>query len=81
MTWFVRYRDHSGDHLENFATPEEAIEAACQLIHRGVDVYGIGTGSLADSIDKERINRLYENWLRQRRPFGLPSADKDPDEA
>jgi hypothetical protein len=77
MTWFVRYRDHGVDHFENFATPEEATEAACQLIHRGVDVYSIGTGSPSDSIDKDQILRIYQTWLRGKRPFGLPPRDTD----
>jgi hypothetical protein len=63
-SWFIRYRTRTGDRLTRYPTPEEAIEAACQLIHDGVEVYGIGTGSLSDAVGKERITRIYDFWLR-----------------
>ena len=67
MTWHVRYRNHAGDHVVRHSTPEEAIETACRLIDDGYDVYGIGTGSLADSIDL--IACIDDIWVRPRLPF------------
>lgn len=45
-------------------SPEEAIDAACRLIDDGFDVYGIGTGPLADSIARPEILRIHEFWAR-----------------
>jgi hypothetical protein len=47
-------------------TPEQAIETACRLLDGGCEVYGIGTGPLTDSIDKDQIARIYEIWARAR---------------
>jgi hypothetical protein len=41
-------------------TPEQAIETACRLLDDGCEVYGIGTGALTDSIEKEQIARIYD---------------------
>ena len=60
MTWHVQYRDLAGDHTVRYATPEDAIETACRLIDDRCDVYGIGTGPLADSIEKDQIARIHE---------------------
>jgi hypothetical protein len=30
----------------------------------GTDVFGIGSGSLSDSIDREQIARIYRLWIR-----------------
>jgi hypothetical protein len=51
-------------------SPERAIEAACRLIDDGCDVYGVGTGPLTDSIEKEQIARVYAMWARAKFPFG-----------
>jgi hypothetical protein len=70
MTWHVQYRNKAGDHIVERPGPELAIEAACRLIDDGCDVYGIGTGPLTDSIDKEQIARIYAMWTRPRHLFG-----------
>ena len=66
MTWFVQYKRLGADHLVRTATPEQAIETACHLLDDGCDVYGIGTGPLTDSIEKEQITRIYDMWVRAR---------------
>ena len=71
MTWHVQYRKDAIDHIARQSTPEAAIEAACRLIDDGCDVYGIGTGPLTDSIEKEQIARIYAMWDRVRHPFGI----------
>jgi hypothetical protein len=64
MPWHVQYRDPE-------ANPRElAIEAECTLMDEGNDVFGIGTGPLADSIDRDEIARIYELWVRPRRALG-----------
>ena len=37
----------------------------------GYDVYGIGTGPLTDSIDREQIARIYAMWVREKLPLGI----------
>jgi hypothetical protein len=69
--WHVQYSRDMVDHVEMHPTPEAAIEAACLLMDQGCDVYGIGTGSLTDSIERNNISRIYELWARARYPFGL----------
>ncbi|HVC59386.1 MAG TPA: hypothetical protein VND19_03340 [Acetobacteraceae bacterium] len=64
MTWHVQYQNHAVDHVERHPSPELAIEAACRLIDDGCDVYGIGTGSLTDSIARDQVARIYEFWAR-----------------
>jgi hypothetical protein len=49
--------------------PSLAIAAACRLIDGGSDVYGIGTGPLADSIERDEIAQIYARWSRTKRPF------------
>jgi hypothetical protein len=66
MPWFVRYKKSAEDHLERMRTPEHAIETACRLLDDGWEVYGIGTGPLTDSIEKEQIARIYDLWVRAR---------------
>ena len=62
--WHVQYRKSEADHVEWFPTLERAIEAACGLIDNGYDVYGIGWGSLDDSISKDHIASIYGLWVR-----------------
>ena len=62
--WHVEYRKDEAEHIRRFPTPEEAIDAACGLIHDGGDVYGIGSGSLDNSITKDQISRIYAIWVR-----------------
>lgn len=64
MEWHVQYRKDAVDYVVRYPEPEEAIEAACQLIDDGGDVYGIGTGPLTDSIARDQIARIYEFWAR-----------------
>jgi hypothetical protein len=62
--WHVRYRRNEAEQIGWFATPEEAIETACGLIDEGCDVYGIGAGSLDDSIAKDQIARIHSFWAK-----------------
>jgi hypothetical protein len=64
LDWHVQYRKDELDHADWFSTPEEAIEIACRLIDDGCDVYGIGFGSLDDSIAKDQIARIYDLWMK-----------------
>ena len=70
MDWLVQYRKDGTDHVERHPTPEDAIETACQLIDEGSDVYGIGAGSLSDSIGRDEIAKIYNIWLKEKLPFG-----------
>jgi hypothetical protein len=70
-TWHVQYRQDAVDHVTRHPSPEQAIEAACGLIDSGCDVYGIGTGSLTDSIGPEQIASIYALWARASHPFGI----------
>ena len=72
MPWYVRYEQNEVKHLERYPTPETAIEAACQMIDDGFDVFAIGTGPLSDAIEREEIARIYRLWVRAKAPFGLP---------
>jgi hypothetical protein len=73
MTWHVQYSKDAIDHIARHPSPEKAIEAACRLMDDGCDVYGVGTGPLTDSIDKEQIARIYAMWERARHPFRISS--------
>jgi hypothetical protein len=57
------------DHLAMFPSPETATENACRLIDEGHDVFGIGTGALTDSIEREQIARIYAIWTRANSRF------------
>jgi hypothetical protein len=70
MTWHVQYRKDAIDHIDRHPSPERAIESACRLIDDGFDVYGVGTGPLSDSIEREQIARIYVMWARAKFPFG-----------
>jgi hypothetical protein len=67
MPWHVQYRTAAADCVDHYPTPEAAIEAACRLIDGGADVYGIGTGPLTDSIDREQIAKIYALWAWAKR--------------
>jgi hypothetical protein len=69
--WYVQYNRDAVDHVDTHPTPECAIEAACRLIDAGYDVFGIGTGALTDSIERDQIDRIYQLWARAKYPFGL----------
>jgi hypothetical protein len=58
-TWHIRYRRGSLDFIDRRSSAEAAIETTCRLIDEGYDVYGIGLGSLADSIGPKEIARIY----------------------
>jgi len=68
MTWHVQYRKDEVDGIGWHPSPETAIEAACRLLDDGYDVYGIGTGPLTDSIDREQIACIYAIWVRAKQP-------------
>jgi hypothetical protein len=74
MEWHVQYRRGGTDQLVMFPSPETAIEGACHLIDHGHDVFGIGVGTLADSIDGEQIARIYALWARMKSPFAQISV-------
>jgi hypothetical protein len=59
MEWHVQYRCDARYYTARHTTPERAIEAACRLIDTGCDVYGIGAGPFTDSIDRDKISRIY----------------------
>jgi electron transfer flavoprotein alpha/beta subunit len=70
MPWRIQYRDESGVSVLRFPTPERAIEAACLLLDKGLQVVGIGVGDLEDSIAESEIARIYAMWARAKKPFG-----------
>lgn len=79
MEWHVQYRRGGMDHLAMFPSAEAAIENACRLIDDSYDVFGIGTGDLADSIEREQITGIYAMWARAKSPFGpARAAGRDP---
>jgi len=43
--------------------------AAKPAVVSGCDVYGIGTGPLTDSIERDQIAQIYARWSRTKRPF------------
>ena len=69
MAWHVQYRQDGSDRIARLPSPEAAIEVACHLIDDGYDVFGIGTGPLVDSIERDQIARIYACWARARVPF------------
>jgi hypothetical protein len=78
MTWHVQYCDGEMERIERHPSPEMAIEFACRLIEEGRDVYGIGTGSLDESITREEIARIYVLWVRAKYPFGIRAKPSAP---
>ena len=66
MPWHIQHRKDSLEVVERHPTPERAIERACELLDLGHDVFGIGTGDLADSIGGEEIARIYRLWVKAR---------------
>jgi hypothetical protein len=70
MEWHVQYSSQGVEHVERYPTPEVAIEAACSLMDHGCNVYGIGTGPLADTIGRDEIARIFAMWSRTKYPFG-----------
>jgi hypothetical protein len=77
MEWFVRHRKSGADQLVWQATPEHAIETACQLLDEGHDVFAIGTGSLADSIETDQIALIYDIWVRARPVSSVPHPERN----
>jgi len=69
MRWHVQYKAESGVSVLEFPSPERAIEAACSLLDNGLQVLGIGTGDLDDSIAEIEIARIYAIWARAKKPF------------
>ena len=76
MTWHVQYRKDATDHIERRSSRDRAIEAVCRLIDDSCDVYGVGTGRLTDSIEREQISRIYAMWARAKSPFGISSCTR-----
>ena len=68
MTWFVQYRLEHIDRIGRYPSPESAIKAACLLMDDGVDVFGIGSGELSDSVDSSEIAKIYGIWARAKHP-------------
>ncbi len=66
MMWHIQYRENGADHILRRPTPEGAIEEACRLMDAGYDVFAIGAESLADSIGKDEIEKIYIMWERAR---------------
>jgi hypothetical protein len=66
MRWHVQYRENGEEHIVMHPSPGIAINAACRLIDGGHDVFGIGTGPLADSIGKDGIAGIYALWADAR---------------
>ena len=69
MSWHIQYWERGADCFVRYPSPESAIEAACLLMDKGCDVYGIGSGPVANSIEREQIGRIYEFWARGKYPF------------
>jgi hypothetical protein len=69
--WHVQYKADSGVSVLRFPSPERAIEGACSLLDNGLQVVGIGTGDLEDSIAAIEIARIYAIWTRAKNPFGV----------
>jgi hypothetical protein len=78
MDWHVQYRIAEAEHVVMHATPEAAIEAACRLMDEGRDVFGIGFGSLEDSIGKKEIARIYALWGWRKRIVGTVGRSAAP---
>jgi hypothetical protein len=70
MEWHVQHIRYGLDQLDWYLSPEQAVEAACRLIDDGHDVYALGAASLMESISRNEIARIYEMWVRDKRPFG-----------
>ena len=71
MAWHVQFTGSGGAaEVLRFSTPELAIEAACRMLDENCDVFGIGTGPLRDSIDRDQIRRIYKLWARARPRIG-----------
>ena len=66
MGWHVQYRQGESAVIERFQSPELARQAACRLIDIGVDVDGIGTDHLAETISKIQIADIYRLWEMSR---------------
>jgi hypothetical protein len=76
MEWHVQYRSAGVEHVAWHQAPEDAIAAACRLIDDGAEVFGLGTDSLDDTLDRQEIARIYAFWSRATYPFGrkLPES-------
>ena len=73
MSWHIQYRDDTKDYIVWHASAALAIEAACCLMDDGYDVYGIGTGPLADAIGPVEIALICATWVRTRSSPGVQS--------
>jgi hypothetical protein len=45
------------------------------MIKAGIDVFGIGTGPLRDSVDRDYVGRLYKLWLRRNNHSGAQTGN------
>jgi hypothetical protein len=62
MTWHVQFRQDGTDPIVRLPSPDQAIEVAYRLLDDGWDAYCVGTGPVTDSITKEQIARIYDQW-------------------
>jgi hypothetical protein len=74
----IQFRRNGTDHVNWFASPVQAIDAACAFIDEGNDVYGIGIGSLDGAIEKDQIAKIYEIWMKTNEPLDAVSPDDGP---
>ena len=74
MAWHIEYRKDAKDYIVWHASSALAIEAACCLIDEGYDVYGIGTGPLANSIGRVEIALICAVWARANSSLGVEPA-------
>jgi hypothetical protein len=69
MIWQVRLRVGTVDRLVACPSPDRAIEAACNPIAYGYEVYGIETEPPAHSIGRDIITRVFEIWMKEKSAF------------
>jgi transposase InsO family protein len=62
MTWHAQYRKDATDHIERHSSPSGRLKLPV-VIDNGHDVYGVGTGPLTDSVDRDQIARIRAEYL------------------
>jgi hypothetical protein len=76
MEWHVQYRSAGAEHVAWHPTPEAAIEAVWRMMDDGIDVFGIGEGSMDNSIGRDQVARIYAIWQRGKRPSAGHRQDR-----